>query len=173
MRQIRKRRLQLIILLIAGVAAATALVTYSLRQNINLFYTPTQIAAGEAPVGREIRAGGLVVDGSVVRSQTDLYVEFEVTDNAESVVIAYSGILPDLFREGQGIVAVGELDKSGKVQARQVLAKHDENYMSPEVKAALEAAGHPADAESGYSADSYNTYDKDSTYSPNESSGSY
>lgn len=173
MRPIRRRRLQLIILLIICAGAATALVIYSLGQNVNLFYTPTQIAAGEAPIGREIRAGGLVVDGSVNRSNTDLYVEFAVTDNAESIVIAYSGILPDLFREGQGIIAVGKLDNSGKVQARQVLAKHDENYMSPEVKAAIEAAGHPVDAESGYSGGSYNKYDSDSSYKPTETSDSY
>lgn len=148
MRPVRKRRLQLIIFLVFGVAIAIAVVTYALRENINLFYTPTQIAASEAPVGREIRAGGLVVPGSVERSQTDLYVEFVVTDTVEQVRIAYDGILPDLFREGQGIIAIGALDKNGVVQARQVLAKHDENYMPPEIQDAIEAAGHPGATES-------------------------
>lgn len=148
MRPIRKRRLQLIIVLLLGVSIAIALVMYALRQNINLFFTPVQIAAGEAPVGREIRAGGLVVPGSVERSSTSLYVEFVVTDTAEQVRIAYDGILPDLFREGQGIIAIGELDADGVVQAKQVLAKHDENYMPPEIKEAIEAAGHPGASES-------------------------
>lgn len=143
MRPIRKRRLQLVCLLIFGVAVAVSVVMYALRQNINLFFTPTQIVAGEAPVGREIRAGGLVVAGSVDRSSDSLYVEFVVTDTSDQVTIAYDGILPDLFREGQGIIAIGQLDNDGIVQARQVLAKHDENYMPPEVKDAIEAAGHP------------------------------
>ena len=147
MRQIRKRRLQLVLFLMFGVAIAIGLIMYALRENINLFYTPTQIAAGEAPVGQEIRAGGLVVAGSVERSQTDLYVEFSVTDTSEEVRVAYEGILPDLFREGQGIVAVGALDSNGVVQARQVLAKHDENYTPPEVLEAIEAAGHPGKSE--------------------------
>jgi cytochrome c-type biogenesis protein CcmE len=148
MRPIRKRRLQLVIILLVGVSIAIALVMYALRQNINLFFTPVQIAAGEAPVGREIRAGGLVVPGSVERSPTSLYVEFVVTDTSEQVRIAYEGILPDLFREGQGIIAIGELDVDGVVQAKQVLAKHDENYMPPEIKEAIEAAGHPGASES-------------------------
>lgn len=149
MRPIRKRRLQLVCLLMFGVAIAVGVVMYALRQNINLFFTPTQIVAGEAPVGREIRAGGLVVAGSVDRSSDSLYVEFVVTDTSDQVTIAYDGILPDLFREGQGIIAIGKLDENRVVQARQVLAKHDENYMPPEVKDAIEAAGHPGSSESG------------------------
>ncbi len=114
---------------------------YSLSQNINLFYSPTQIAAGEAPQGTRIRAGGMVVDGSVKRDQESLHVEFGITDYEKSVTVHYNGILPDLFREGQGIVAQGELDENNVLQAAEVLAKHDENYMPPEVADALEKAG--------------------------------
>ncbi len=150
MRPIRKRRLQLVLLLVAGASLTVFFVLLALRENINLFYTPMQIAAGEAPLDRDIRAGGLVVPGSVVRDQESLKVQFMVTDNAAQIAIAYEGILPDLFREGQGIVAVGRLDRSGVVQASQVLARHDENYMPPEVfnamQRAIEAAGHPTEA---------------------------
>ncbi len=147
MRPVRKRRLQLVVLLIAGVGIASALVLYALRQNINLFFTPTQIVAGEVPAGRTIRAGGLVVEGSVERKGTGLDVAFVLTDTAEEVAVTYTGILPDLFREGQGIIAIGELDGLGIIRARQVLAKHDETYMPPEVQKAIEAAGHPANDE--------------------------
>lgn len=147
MRPIRKRRLQLVALLVAGVSIATVFVLLALRENINLFYTPVQIAAGEAPLDREIMAGGLVVPGSVERDPDSLYVEFLVTDNAAQARIAFTGILPDLFREGQGIVAVGRMTESGMVEASQVLAKHDENYMPPAVmdamQDAIEDAGHP------------------------------
>ena len=146
MRAVRKKRMQMVIFIAIGAAVAIGLVLFALRQNINLFFTPTQIAQGEAPTGREIRAGGLVVDGSVNRSLDSLYVEFTISDTAEQVVVAYDGILPDLFREGQGIIAIGKLNESGVVEARQVLAKHDEEYMPPEVKKAIEAAGHPADS---------------------------
>jgi cytochrome c-type biogenesis protein CcmE len=150
MRPVRKRRLQLVILLLVGVSISAALIFRALSENINLFFTPTQIVAGEAPVDREIRAGGLVVPGSVKRDAESLHVEFVVTDTAAQTPIVYEGILPDLFREGQGIIAVGTLDDNGIVQARQVLAKHDENYMPPEVQSAIEAAGHPGDATSNY-----------------------
>lgn len=148
MRAIRKRRLQLVILLILGVGAAATFTFMALRENLNLFYTPDQIAAGEAPQGRQIRAGGLVVPGTVKRDPDSLQVEFMVTDNAAQTRIIYEGILPDLFREGQGIVAVGELGPDNTLQARQVMAKHDENYMPPEVadamEKAIEKAGHPS-----------------------------
>tara|TARA_R110001583_G_scaffold187078_2_gene348143 strand:- start:3445 stop:3822 length:378 start_codon:yes stop_codon:yes gene_type:complete len=111
---------------------------YSLTQNINLFMTPTQIANGEVEPGRTIRAGGLVEVGSVVRD--GLSASFVVTDGASEVTITYEGILPDLFREGQGIVALGKLNTDGVFIASEVLAKHDENYMPPEVKDALEKA---------------------------------
>ena len=136
----RKKRLTLIIFMVLGLGAAVGLLMYSLSQNINLFVTPTQIANGEAQVGRTIRAGGLVVEGSIVRDEDGLGVTFKVTDGAAEVEIFYEGILPDLFREGQGIVALGKLDDNGVFQASEVLAKHDENYMPPEVKEALEKA---------------------------------
>ena len=136
----RKKRLTLIIFMVLGIGSAVGLLMYSLSQNINLFLTPTQIANGEAPVGRTMRAGGLVVEGSVEREEDGLGVLFKVTDGAAEVPIFYEGILPDLFREGQGIVALGKLDEQGVFQASEVLAKHDENYMPPEVKEALEKA---------------------------------
>lgn len=136
----RKKRLLLIVFMVVGLSAAVGLLMYSLSQSINLFMTPTQIATGEAPVGATFRAGGLVVAGSVVRSESDLSVRFGVSDGAHEVTIEYSGILPDLFREGQGIVALGKLRSDGIFEASEVLAKHDENYMPPEVKEALEKA---------------------------------
>jgi len=138
----RKKRLLIVLSLVFGVSIAVGLAMYALSQNINLFYSPTQLANNEAPVGTRIRAGGMVVEGSVVRDQESLKVRFEMTDYAEKVAVEYTGILPDLFREGQGIVAQGAVDKNGVLQAVEVLAKHDENYMPPEVAEALEKAGH-------------------------------
>lgn len=137
----RKKRLILVLFLVFGVALAVSLALYALNQNINLFYSPTQINAGEAPEGARIRAGGMVVDGSVVRDQNSLHVAFDITDYDKTVPVEFTGILPDLFREGQGIVAQGAMDASGVFQAVEVLAKHDENYMPPEVAEALKAAG--------------------------------
>ncbi len=137
----RKQRLIIVLLIVFGVGAAVGLTMFALSQNINLFYSPTQIAAGEAPKNTRIRAGGMVVDGSVIRDQNSLNVTFEVTDYEEKVMVHYNGILPDLFREGQGIVAQGELDSNNVLQASEVLAKHDENYMPPEVADALEKSG--------------------------------
>lgn len=137
----RKQRLLIVLFIVFGVGAAVGLTMYSLSQNINLFYSPTQIANGEAPQGTRIRAGGMVVDGSVKRDTESLNVEFGITDYEKSVTVRYSGILPDLFREGQGIVAQGELDANNVLIAAEVLAKHDENYMPPEVAEALEKAG--------------------------------
>ena len=136
----RKKRLLLILFLVAGVGTAVGLMTYSLSQNINLFMTPTQFADGEVPVGKTVRAGGLVVAGSVVRSDQGLGATFKVTDGMGEVTIRYEGILPDLFREGQGIVALGQLSADGVFEASEVLAKHDENYMPPEVQDALDKA---------------------------------
>jgi cytochrome c-type biogenesis protein CcmE len=138
---VRKKRLYIVLAILAGVGIAVALALSALQQNINLFYTPTQIANGEAPQNTRIRAGGLVENGSVQRSSDSLETDFVVTDGAKSVTIRYSGILPDLFREGQGIVAMGKLDGSGVLIADEVLAKHDENYMPPEVMQALEQSG--------------------------------
>lgn len=136
----RKKRLLLIVFLVAGVGTAVGLMTYSLSQNINLFMTPTQFADGDVPVGKTVRAGGLVVAGSVVRSDQGLGATFKVTDGSAEVTIRYDGILPDLFREGQGIVALGQLGADGVFAASEVLAKHDENYMPPEVQEALDKA---------------------------------
>ncbi|KEA64269.1 Cytochrome c-type biogenesis protein CcmE, heme chaperone [Marinobacterium lacunae] len=137
----RKQRLLIVLFIVAGVGVAVGLTLFALNQNINLFYSPSQIAAGEAPTETRIRAGGMVVDGSVQRANDSLEVGFDITDYEHTVHVRYTGILPDLFREGQGIVAQGELDKSGVLQAVEVLAKHDENYMPPEVAEALEKAG--------------------------------
>ena len=141
MNPVRKKRLYIVLAILAGVGIAVALALSALQQNINLFYTPSQIANGEAPQNTRIRAGGLVENGSVQRSSDSLETDFVVTDGAKSVTIRYSGILPDLFREGQGIVAMGKLDGSGVLIADEVLAKHDENYMPPEVMQALEKSG--------------------------------
>ncbi|MDO6440781.1 MULTISPECIES: cytochrome c maturation protein CcmE [unclassified Marinobacter] len=140
MHPIRKKRLTIVLFLLAGLSIAVALTTYALRQNINLFYDPTQISAGEAPMDVRIRAGGMVEAGTVVRDPDSLKVVFHVTDYNASVPVEYVGILPDLFAEGQGIVAMGRLNNEGRFVADQVLAKHDENYMPPEVADALEKA---------------------------------
>ena len=130
----RGNRLLLILFLLAGVGVATRFVLLALNENINLFYSPGQIVDGEAPVERVIRAGGMVVNGSVLRSDTDLGVRFAISDLRESeVTVQYTGILPDLFREGQGIIARGQLNNEGIFLAEEILAKHDENYMPPEV----------------------------------------
>ena len=126
-----------------GLALATALAVYALRQNINLFFTPQQVVNGEAPVGTKMRVGGLVMEGSVVRDPDTLDVTFDVTDGKGTFTVHYQGILPDLFREGQGIVANGTLVSRERFEAEEVLAKHDETYMPPEVQDALEKAGHP------------------------------
>lgn len=141
MNPLRKKRLLIILGLLVGVGVAVGLALSALQQNINLFYTPTQIASGEAPVDTRIRAGGMVEKGSLQRSADSLDVRFVVTDFNKSVVITYRGILPDLFREGQGIVALGKLNASGEVAADEVLAKHDEKYMPPEVTKALKDSG--------------------------------
>lgn len=136
----RKKRLAIILLILAGTGLAVGLVLYALEQNINLFYTTTQIAQGEAPEATRIRVGGMVVDGSVERSTKNLQVSFLLTDYANQVKVVHTGILPDLFREGQGIIALGKLDSLGVFQADEVLAKHDENYMPPEVAESLQHA---------------------------------
>jgi len=137
----RKKRLMLVLFVVFGGVAAVSLVIFALNQNISLFYSPTQIASGEAPANTRIRAGGMVVEGSVKRSPDSLRVEFALTDFAQNVTVVYEGILPDLFREGQGIVAQGALDDQGVFKAVEVLAKHDEKYMPPEVTDALNKAG--------------------------------
>jgi len=136
----RKQRLFIILFMLAGIGLAVGLMLVALQENINLFYTPQQIADGEAPKDRTIRAGGMVVEGSVKRAEDDLTVEFKATDGVAEVTIQYTGILPDLFRENQGIVALGKLNENNVFIASEVLAKHDENYMPPEVADALEKA---------------------------------
>lgn len=137
----RKQRLMIVLFIVFGVGIAVSLALFALNQNINLFYSPTQIVKGEAPENARIRAGGMVVEGSVSRDPDSLKVSFGMTDYAEIVTVEFEGILPDLFREGQGIVAQGMMDSSGIFNASEVLAKHDENYMPPEVADALEKAG--------------------------------
>ena len=136
----RKKKLWLILFLVASVGTAVGLLMYSLSQNINLFMSPTQFANGEVPIGKTVRAGGLVEPGSVIRDDEGLGLQFAVSDGRAELVIRYEGLLPDLFREGQGIVALGKLNEDGVFIASEVLAKHDENYMPPEVKEALEQA---------------------------------
>ncbi|MBD7976538.1 cytochrome c maturation protein CcmE [Serpens gallinarum] len=140
MNPVRKKRLIIVLAIVVGVGAAVGLALSALQQNINLFYTPTQIANGEVPEGVRIRAGGMVKEGSLKRSEDSLLVEFVAGDGAAEVTMRYQGILPDLFREGQGIVALGRLNADGVLVADEVLAKHDENYMPPEVTQALESA---------------------------------
>ncbi len=146
----RKQKLLIILFMLGGLGLAVALMLSALQENINLFYTPQQIADGEAPLGRTIRAGGMVVEGSVERDPNGLGVTFKVSDGVAEVTIFFDGILPDLFRENQGIVALGSMREDGVFVASEVLAKHDENYMPPEVKDALDKAhqGGAADIES-------------------------
>ena len=142
MHPIRRKRLNIILLILVVIGVAVALVLYALRQNINLFYTPSQIVNNEAPQGVTIRVGGLVENGSFKQQGDSLKSLFRVTDIDNTVTITYEGILPDLFKEGQGVVARGQLGQDSVFVAEEVLAKHDENYMPPEVKEALEETGH-------------------------------
>jgi cytochrome c-type biogenesis protein CcmE len=137
----RRKKLGIIIFIAAGLGTAIGLSLFALSNNIDLFFTPTQVAAGEVTPGQRIRVGGMVKEGSVEHSQDILEVSFVATDYNHDVRVHYAGILPDLFREGQGIVAEGSISPDGTFIASRVLAKHDENYMSVEVKAALDAAG--------------------------------
>ncbi len=136
----RKQRLFIILGLVSGLGVAVGLVMYALSQNINLFFTPTQIAKGDAPVAQMIRVGGMVADGTVDRDPQSLRVAFDVTDFDHNVHVTYEGILPDLFREGQGVVVQGRIS-GDQFFASEVLAKHDENYMPPEVTEALRQSG--------------------------------
>ena len=129
----RKKRLIIILSIVFGAGLAVGLTMFALSENINLFYSTTQVADGEAPVGTRMRVGGMVVKGSVQRSPDSLRVQFDLTDYGKPVTVVFTGILPDLFREEQGILAQGKMDKHGVFQADEVLAKHDENYMPPEI----------------------------------------
>jgi cytochrome c-type biogenesis protein CcmE len=130
---------------LAGLGAAATLVLNAFQSNLVFFFTPTQIATNEAPHDRAFRMGGLVEAGSVQREKDGLTVHFRVTDTAKTIPVVYTGILPDLFREGKGVVAQGRLGSDGVFKASEVLAKHDENYMPPEAADALKKAGHPID----------------------------
>lgn len=135
----RHRRIALIATGVAGLAIAAMLVLSAFQQNLVFFFTPTQVAANEAPQGRAFRVGGMVEVGSVKRQPDGVTVHFVVTDTAKSIPVAYKGVLPDLFREGKGVVTQGRLE-NGLFVASEVLAKHDENYMPPEAAAALKKA---------------------------------
>ena len=135
----RRQRLAAVAFVLGGVAATTALVLFALEENANLFYEPAKIVGGEAPVGVTIRAGGMVAAGSVAHDETGLGARFTLTDHrGHDFRVAYTGILPDMFREGQGTLVTGRLDGEGLFRAEEVLAKHDENYMPPEVQDVLE-----------------------------------
>ena len=146
----RRQRLFLVLFVVVFSSAAIGLIAYALRGNINLFYPPIEVAEGKAPIGQSLRVGGMVVAGSIERSDTELEVRFELTDYAAKVPVVYRGILPDMFAEGEGAVATGKLNEQGVVVATEVLAKHDETYMPPEIADALEQA-----EQKGYSAEGY------------------
>ncbi|KTF16204.1 cytochrome c maturation protein CcmE [Pseudoalteromonas sp. H105] len=144
----RKKRLLAITSIVFGLGAVIGLVLYALQENINLFYTPSELVEGKGPnlekpfIGQKLRIGGMVVPGSVVRDESSLEVSFKLTDTGPLVTIRYQGILPDLFREGQGIVAQGVLIEPDVIEAFEVLAKHDEEYMPAEVAEAVKGIKH-------------------------------
>jgi len=134
----RRQRMLLIGVVVAGVAVSVALALVAFRENVLFFFSPSEVVAGAAPIERGFRLGGMVAEGSVERDEGSLTVAFVVTDFANSIPVHYTGVLPDLFGEGQGVVARGRLNADGSFHAEEVLAKHDENYMPPEVAEALE-----------------------------------
>ncbi len=142
----RKKRLAVVGLIVLGVSAAATIAFTSLQDNMLFFVSPTDVHAQAFPADRQIRLGGLVSAGTLQRDPNSLAVSFKVTDGNYDVPVTFNGILPDLFREGQGVIAHGRFDADGMFQANEVLARHDETYMPPEVMRALEKAGHPADA---------------------------
>jgi cytochrome c-type biogenesis protein CcmE len=145
----RKRRLIALLLILAGVGIASTIAFYSLQENLLYFQSPSDLAVQPIPPGRQFRLGGLVKPGSVARDEGGLATRFVVTDGPREVAVEYVGILPDLFREGQGVIARGALDEGGLFAASEVLAKHDENYMPPEVADALEQSGHTVRSSDG------------------------
>eukprot|EP01093_Parvamoeba_rugata_P003000 TRINITY_DN1384_c0_g1_i4.p3 TRINITY_DN1384_c0_g1~~TRINITY_DN1384_c0_g1_i4.p3 ORF type:complete len:155 (-),score=39.98 TRINITY_DN1384_c0_g1_i4:406-870(-) len=144
----RKKRLLAVTAIVFGVGATIGLVLYALQENINLFYTPSELVEGKGPnkekphIGQKLRIGGMVVPGSVIRDESSLQVSFKLIDTGPLVTIKYQGILPDLFREGQGIVAQGVLVEPNVIEAFEVLAKHDEEYMPAEVAEAVKGIKH-------------------------------
>jgi len=137
MHPVRRQRLGVVLIVVIFSSLAIGLVMYAMRGNINLFYPPSEVVAGIAPQGKAIRVGGMVEDNSVQRSADSLQVRFVITDFQASVEVIYDGILPDLFGEGQGVVVLGLLGSDGRFTATEVLAKHDENYMPPEIAESL------------------------------------
>ena len=135
MHPVRRQRLGVVLIVVIFSSLAIGLVMYAMRGNINLFYPPSEVVAGIAPQGKAIRVGGMVQDKSVQRGADSLRVKFVITDFQASVEVIYDGILPDLFGEGQGVVVLGVLGSDGRFTASEVLAKHDENYMPPEIHA--------------------------------------
>ena len=133
----RRKRFLAVVAILGGVGAATALAMLAFQDNLLYFYNPSQVLAGDAPSGRTFRIGGMVTEGSLKRTEGTLQVRFVVTDYQHSIPVSYEGLLPDLFREGQGVIAHGKLSASGEFVADEVLAKHDENYMPPEVAESL------------------------------------
>ena len=133
MTPIRKKRMVLIVLMVTGVAVATGFALKAFNENLMFFFSVTDVVKGKAPAVKDFRLGGMVVNGSVKREDGNLAVMFDLTDNAEVITVYYNGILPDLFREGQGIISKGKMRADGVFEADEVLAKHDENYMPPEV----------------------------------------
>lgn len=139
----RKKRLLLIIAMVVGVALAAAFALNAFNKNMMFYFTPTEVAQGKAPINQPFRLGGMVVNGSVKKQTESTTTFFDLTDNQSTVTIEYSGILPDLFREGQGIISMGRLNQSGSFVADEVLAKHDENYMPPEVAESMKKMAQP------------------------------
>ncbi len=133
----RRKRLFVVLGILGGVAASVSLAVMASRENIMFYFDPTQVVEGKAPAAKRFRIGGMVVKGSVERKPGDLQVRFVLTDFAHQVPVEYTGVLPDLFREGQGIIAHGTMSSNGAFVADEVLAKHDEKYMPPEVAASL------------------------------------
>lgn len=149
MNPVRKKRLYLVLGIVAGVAIASALALQAFRNNVMFFFDPSQVAAGEVREGDRFRLGGMVQDGSVKRTAGSLEVQFVVTDFKNSLPVSYTGVLPDLFKEGQGVVAHGRLDANGVFVADEVLAKHDEKYMPPEVERSLKRGESRLEADQG------------------------
>ncbi len=143
MTPVRRQRLILILLMVAGVAVAVTFALKAFNENLMYFFSTTEVAEGKAPKDAKFRLGGMVVNGSINRPGKDILVRFDLTDYSKQVTVEYSGILPDLFREGQGIVANGRLNAKGIFVAEEVLAKHDENYMPPEVAESLKKPKQP------------------------------
>ncbi len=143
MKPARKKRLFFIVFLVAGVSLAAGFAMYAFNQNLMFYFSPTDVKQGKAPVDKLFRMGGMVVDGTFKKEQKSLKVHFDLTDYEKTVSVEYEGILPDLFREGQGIISRGKLNADGVFIAEEVLAKHDENYMPPEVAESLKNKPQP------------------------------